>query len=294
MKIISQILKATFLMFIATVVLMTACKKDSNSSSTSTSDNGSAASMSANGATADGKYDDAFNIAMQTGNDQGLDNLMQKNSGKSTEGFTPTGSFYCATVTSSGSTFPVTITVDFGAGCKSADSITRSGSITYVFSGHISTIRTTISATFNNYVVNGYALTGTYSITNSTTNIASPSLTTTVTNGSITYPNDTSYSFSGTKTVALVSGSISNVSTLVFNVTGGYNVSNSFGESLAATITTPLERKETCEWVDAGIVSFKYTKQNVSVNGTLDYGNGTCDDSALITIGAFTETVTIL
>jgi hypothetical protein len=281
------------LLLASTIMLMISCKKDNNSSSSSSSvSNSAAANMTTNAATADNAYDDAFGVALQTGNDNGLDIMMQR-TGRSTVPVGIAGTYYCANVSVSGTAFPVTVTVDFGTGCKSADSITRSGSITYVFSGRLSTPGTTISATFNNYVVNGHQLNGTYTIANTTTNISSPQLTTTVTNGNIVFPGDTSYSFSGTKTVSIASGSVTNVSSLVFNVTGNYKISSSYGDSLAATITTPLEKKVTCKYIDQGVVSFTYTKNTASVSGTLDYGSGTCDDQALVTIGAFTETITI-
>ncbi|HVM87699.1 MAG TPA: hypothetical protein VMT76_05890 [Puia sp.] len=295
MKTSFKILSGTMLM-VSAILLVVACKKDSSSSNSST-DNNNAANMSANGAAADNAYDDPFYIAMQTGNDNGLASLLQQQkNGTATLGYGITGSYYCATVTlkpTNGSVFPDTVIVDFGNGCTSADSITRSGSITYIFSGKLSAIGTTISATFNNYKVNGYQLQGTYAISNTSPNLFTPQLTTTVTNGNITYPSDTSYSFSGTKTVALASGSLSNISTLVFNITGNYSISSSYGESLSANVTSALERKEICAYIDKGTISFKYTKGNTSVNGTLDYGNGTCDNSALITIGAFTKTIAI-
>lgn len=282
---------AIAILLISLITLITACKKDSSPSSSAT-DNSNAANLSANGATSDNAFDDAFNVAVQTGNDKGLDNLMQMKGGKGTLGFNVTGSYYCANVTVSGTSFPDTVTVDFGSGCTSSDSITRSGSITYIFSGKLSTPGTTISATFNNYVVNGYKLAGTYSISNTST-LSSVSLTTAVTGGNITYPNDTSYSFSGNKTVAWISGTPSDRLSLVFNITGGYSISSSYGESLAATVTSPLVRNGTCPNIVQGVTSFKYTKGSLSVNGTLDYGNGTCDNTALITIGAFTKTVTL-
>ena len=291
MKTNLKILSVASIMLISASMLITACKKDSSSSS-STTDNSSAAKLSANGATSDNAFDDAFNVAVQTGNDKGIDNLMQMKSGKATLGFNVTGSYYCANVTVSGSSFPDTVTVDFGSGCTSSDSIVRSGSITYIFSGKLSTPGTTISSTFNNYAVNGYKLAGTYSIANTST-LAAVSLTTAVTGGNITYPNDTSYSFSGNKTVAWISGTPAAPSSLVFNITGGYSISSSYGESLVATITTPLVRNGGCENIVQGITSFKYTKGSLGVNGTLDYGNGACDNKALITIGAFTETVTL-
>jgi hypothetical protein len=289
-------------MLASAIILVTACKKDSSSSSsTSTADNNNAANMSANGATADNAYDDAFNIAVQTGYNEGISSMIsQHQSGKTTLGYNITGYNYCASVTveaSSGATapFPDTLIVDFGAGCSSVDNITRSGSITYIFSGHLSVPGTIISAAFNNYTVNGYQLNGTYSIKNTSASLTSPSFTTTVTSGNIAFPNDTSYSFSGTKTVSVSSSdnNLLDASSLVFSITGNYTISSSYGASLAATVTSPLERKETCAYVDKGIVSFKYSNSTVSVNGTLDYGSGTCDNSALVTIGAFTETVTI-
>lgn len=285
-------LPAILLLTSAVLMLMLSCKKDNNSSSSSSVSNSAAANMTTNAATADNAYNDAFGVALQTGNDNGLDIMMQR-TGRSTVPVGIAGTYYCANVSISGTAFPVTVTVDFGTGCKSADSITRSGSITYVFSGRLSTPGTTISATFNNYVVNGHKLKGTYTIANTTTNISSPQLTTTVTNGNIVFPGDTAYSFSGTKTISVASGSIANVSNLVFNVTGNYKISSSYGDTLAATITTPLEKKVTCQYIDQGVVSFTYTKNTASVNGTLDYGSGTCDDQALVTIGAFTETITI-
>jgi hypothetical protein len=293
MKMNLKNLPAILLLTATIIMLMTSCRKDNNSSSSpSTVSNGAAANMTTNAATADNAYDDAFGVALVTGSDNNLDIMMQR-TGRSTVPVGIAGTYYCATVSVSGTAFPVTVTVDFGTGCKSADSITRSGSIVYVFSGRLSTPGTTISATFNNYTVNGHQLNGTYTIANTTTNINSPQLTTTVTNGNIVFPGDTSYSFSGTKTVALVSGSIANISSLVFNVTGNYQISSSYGESLAATITTPLEKKVTCKYIDKGVVSFKYTKNTASVNGTLDYGSGTCDDQALVTIGTFTAAITI-
>ena len=169
-------LPAILLLASAIFMLMMSCKKDNNSSATSsTVSNSAAANMSSNAATADNSYDDAFGVALQTGNDNGLDIMMQR-TGHSTVPVGIAGTYYCANVSVSGSTFPVTVTVDFGTGCKSADSITRSGSITYVFSGRLSTPGTTIAATFNNYMVNGHKLNGTYTIANTTTNINSPQL----------------------------------------------------------------------------------------------------------------------
>jgi hypothetical protein len=93
--------------------------------------------------------------------------------------------------------------------------------------------------------------------------------------------------------VAYVSGNFSTPATLVFDITGNYSISDSYGESLSANVTTALERKGSCKYVDKGIVAFKYTKGSTSIDGTLDYGNGTCDNTAIIKIGGFVKTVII-
>jgi hypothetical protein len=302
MKAKLKILQTTGMLLISTMTLITACKKDSSSSSTSTADNNSATTLSANGASSDNMFDDALNVTLQTDQDQSLNNyILQKSSvatnGMNGSGSTVTGAYYCATVTVSPAdtvSFPKTITVDFGNGCTSLDNITRSGSISYTLSARFSNPGSTISATFNNYVVNGYKLTGTYSITNNSSIANGVVYTTKVTDGSITYPSDTSYSFSGTKTVTQTAGIGSlDFSTYVFSVSGGYTISNSFGESLTANVTTPLVKEETCPNIVSGILDFTYTKGNIKLNGTFDYGSGTCDKIATVTIGNSTSTVNL-
>ncbi len=298
MKMGNVIIKTTAVAFVmVSLIMMNACKKDSNPSSSSTN-NTNASTLSSNGAVSDNAYDDAFNVALQTGSDNNLNSIMlhQGRTETLSNGTTTNGinGYYCATITNlSGTAFPVSFTVDFGAGCTSTDGVIRSGSITYTFSGKLRTPGTVISATFNNYIVNGYKLGGTYSITNSSTGLIL-SLTTAVTSGTIIYPNDSSYAFSGTKTVTFVSGDTTNLLTYVFHVTGGYTISNSnTGESLTATVTTPLVRELSCLYFVSGVASFTYTKGTTTVNGTLDYGTGTCDNSAVITIGTFIKTITL-
>jgi hypothetical protein len=298
MKTKTTILKISTVLVISAAIIFTACKKDSHSS-TNTSNNAGAQDLSANGSTADAAYSDAFTVALQTGSDQSLDAIMIRKGNVQTDGLRSVNGingYYCATVTASGSTFPVTVTVDFGSGCTSADSITRSGSITYVFSGRLRTPGTTISATFNNYTVNGYQLGGTYAIEN-TSSGSNLSLSSTITSGTIVFPDDSSYSFAGTKTTSLSLAGIDTTNLLdnQFSITGNYMVSNSSGQSLVANVTTPLVRELSCRNIVSGVISFIYTASagGATVDGTLDYGSGTCDNSAVITIGAATKTITL-
>ena len=286
----------------AAFVLLNACKKSSNSSGTP-ADNSGAASLSANGASTDNAFDDVLNVSIQTNQDHSLNNYIQHQSGTITNGngtSQPLGNYYCANVTvmpADTVSYPKTIVVDFGAGCTSLDNITRSGSITYTLSERFRNPGAIISATFSNYKVNGYQLGGTYTLTNNSS-LSGIAYTTAVSGGSIFYPDDSSYSFSGTKTVTQTAGiGSTNLSTYVFSITGNYSITNTTtGASLSAKVTTPLVKQESCTnnvKIVSGIESFTYKKGNASLSGTLDFGTGTCDDIATITIGSFTSSVTL-
>jgi len=295
----TTILKTLSALVIAGVIFITSCKKDSNSSTTS-GNNTSAQNLTTSGATSDDAYGDAFNVALQAGSDNNLNSITAESGGVSTNSVRTVNGingYYCANVTlkTTAGTFPDTLIVDFGTGCTSSgDGIARSGSITYIFSGKLGTTGTVISATFDNYTVNGYKLGGSYSITN-TSPIGGYSLTTQVQNGTITNPNDSSYSFYGTKTLSLNLPIDTTFLNNTFNITGGYTISNTnTGESLTATVNTPLLKKLSCQYIVSGVIGFAYTKGSaISVNGTLDYGDGTCDNTAVVTIGTYVKTVTL-
>ena len=85
--------------------------------------------------------------------------------------------------------YPKTLTLDFGTGCTSADGIMRKGKLIYLFSGPLLLPGATASVSFNQYIVNGYGILGTYTITNNSSESLGISFTTQVTNGIITYPD---------------------------------------------------------------------------------------------------------
>jgi len=300
MRINQAIFNLTATAAIAATIFVIGCKKDSSSSSTGGSNTG-ATTMSTNGTTADGAFGDAFNIAVQGGSDNNLNSLIEMNSGKSANSVhsvSGMNSYYCAAYTlktTAGSAFPDTLIVDFGSGCSSSgDNITRSGSITYIFSGRLRTPGTTITATFSDYRVAGYKLDGTYTLQN-TSSGATASLTSAVADGStVTYPDDSVYGFHGTKTLTLnLPVDTTNWLNNTLNITGGYTVTNSSGASLVATVTTPLVRQLSCRYIVSGVLGFVYTSSSTTVDGSLNYGDGTCDNVASLTVGSTTKNITL-
>jgi hypothetical protein len=297
MKMTKAILIACAGCALSTTLVFTACKKDSNSGSSSNETD--AASLSASSATADNQYNDVLNTAIQTGVDgsttaTGYSSGLAYASGKEVTG--GSGFVSCAVITVSPAdttSYPKTVSLDFGTGCTDGNGVTRKGKVTYVFSGKILTPGTTVSATFDGYSVNGYQLAGTYSITNNSTG-SGISFTTSVSGGQITFPDATSYSFSGTRTVTQTAG----VGTLTlldneYSITGHHNFSSSAGKSLVDSVTTPLIWKLTCPHIVSGTLGFSYTNNGVTLNGTFDYGTGDCDATATVKVGATTKVVTL-
>ena len=73
-------------------------------------------------------------------------------------------------------------------------------------------------------------------------------------------------------------------------ITGSANGKSFAGVNFSATITQALLVKLNCHWITAG--KFTLTPEN-KPDRYLDYGNGTCDGDATVTIGDKTYQVTL-
>jgi hypothetical protein len=279
---------ATKLIAFLAVICLVSCKKDGASSNTTANN---AANLSDSSTAADNAYYDVLNNAFVGYSDNS--SVWSANSQRSGRtSINSTGventatNLSCAIYTLDDTVpgeYPKTLTVDFGSGCSSADGIQRSGKLIYVFSDVLLRPGATASVTFDKYVVNGYGILGTYSITNNSSNVAI-SISTQVSNGIITYPNQTNYHYSHNRTYVMTAGSATpfDITDDVYSVTGNSSFSDSYGSSLVCNITTALVKPVACHNVTSGVVSFVYDQ---SVNGTVDFGDGSCDNLATLKIG---------
>jgi hypothetical protein len=290
---------STKILAFSALLLTTACKKDINNV-TGPSQNTAAATLSDSSTVADNAYNDVLINAFFGYSDQ----LVNGAAGRMQSGGTATNSvnqvnsadLSCATytlVTAQGGGYPKTLTLDFGDGCSgSVDSVMRKGKIIYVFSGDLLTPGTTVSATFDQYFVNGYGLQGACSIGNNSTLQNGVSFTLQITNGIFTFPDLTNFHYSANKTIQMTAGSSTplDFSDDIYSITGNSNFTASDGSSLVSTVTTPLVRAFICKYISAGVISFVYDN---SVKGTIDFGDGTCDNAATLVVGSITEQITL-
>ncbi len=185
-------------------------------------------------------------------------------------------------VTGPNNTFPKTFTVDFGtAGCTDASGVVRKGKIIINISKAWYQTGSVMVITRENFYRNDKKIEGTITHTNQTVAGGDPIWTRQIQNGKITYPNGKSFQFYGNRTVSLVEGNAT--PTLADNVykiyDGELTVVRSNGATLQVNITNPLFKKASCNYIGKGVLSM----QGTIINGTLNYGNGECDNQAIFT-----------
>ena len=185
----------------------------------------------------------------------------------------------CVTITVDNLTpnvFPKVITIDFGTGCT-ANNITRKGKLKVTLSGLVSTPKATMKIERENYYVNGLKVEGTVVYVNETVTPNIPQWSRTITNGKLTNLEGMVFLNSGTHTIKQMEGVGTPLvlSDNTYEMTqGNHTVSKENGPSLTLTVAESLIKKYDCNYVSKG----KLTVKGSLLNGTIDYGNGDCDN----------------
>lgn len=192
----------------------------------------------------------------------------------------------CATVTfaKAKGTFPQTITIEYpAAGCTDKKGRVRTGKLTVEVSADPKSKGATLKVTPTDFKVDGILVEGTRTWTNNGTDAAgNKSLTRVVTGGKLTFPSGKSATFESTETLKQTAGGASKTdkSDDVYEITGSRSGVNRLGKAYSAEITTKLVKDFACSHIVSGVVEI--TKDNNSKS--IDFGNGTCDDKATVTL----------
>ena len=264
-----------FLLIATTIVIasfLSACKKDSNASS----EMETTFELGGDLAISDNLNSDAEYVLTEAGIDNNF-------SGNTPATITSTlNVLSCATVTVTPlQGFPKNISIDFGTGCTSTNGVTRSGKIYVTLSDSLRKSGSVAVMTFVDYYVSGFKKEGTITWTN-TSQGSIKSWQRTCENGKITAPGGRYWLHVGTQDVIQTQGSSTPFNLLddVFSVTGSHTVTNMAGNSRVSTITEALEKKVSCEDIDMGKIKI----EGPNHFATLDFGDGSCDKIATISI----------
>jgi hypothetical protein len=201
----------------------------------------------------------------------------------------------CATVTATGNFPNKLIVIDFGtAGCTSNNGIFRKGKINVTLTDSLRKTGSIATITFDNYFVNTFKKEGTITWTNtSVANSATRSWNRKVANGKITNTvNNNYWTFTSDINLTQTAGvNTPNILTDdVHTLSGTQTTTNSAGSSRTLTTQTALQKKASCANVDQGILKV----QGPNHFALIDFGNGTCDNQATVSVdGRPSTTITL-
>ncbi len=289
-----------FITMLTAITAFGACKKSDEMSPAEKTEIELTTAGSESDAEADVLYDDVFDNVMGVNDDVGLGGsigVYGRSSGTNTSGrFEGTDSARCFTVTITPITpgvFPKKVVVDFGTGCKGRDGHVRKGKVITHYSGRMVVPGSKAVTTFEDYYTDSTKVEGTHIIENKSTSNNRVFLVR-VENGKFTRPNGNYIAWSGNRTRTQIEGNgtpnFSNDD--IFSVTGeavgALKLNNNIIEWTSA-IVEPVIRKFTCRWAVKGQVKIKRNTRT----SLLDYGNGTCDDQATLTINGNVHNITL-
>ncbi|MEP7080467.1 MAG: hypothetical protein ABI784_07050 [Ginsengibacter sp.] len=292
-------------LFVAAALFsVTSCKKD-NSANNTVNDPDPVATVDAaqSDADASGQFEDVFNVTMgvqstDAGEDIGLGtgaNIIYKPADPS-GALSPDSTSRCFTVTvipKIERQFPKTVTVDFGSGCLGKDGKLRKGKIVTIFTGPMRIPGSKTSTTFVGYSVDSFAIAGTMTVENTSLS-NKQAWRTEVIDGKVTNTQSGFWrKYAGVKERVQIEGNGTPfyLQDDVFQISGHAEGSNSNGNMWASKIISPVIRKYSCKWRSKGTVEIN-RKSNTAV-AILDYGDGSCDNKATITINGVTHEITL-
>ncbi len=200
----------------------------------------------------------------------------------------------CPIITASlTTTFPVSISLDWGTGCSSLlDTTVRSGKLYISLSGKMNVPNSVATFTFSNFVSNGNVITGTHRITYVGLNAGNSWPRYQIfTEAKIEFP-DKKFMTYRAEYVRLQSEGSATVSQDddVYRIEGASSGTTREGTTWTAKFPSALVKKNSCKWFSSG--SVLVTPQG-ELPRTINFGDGTCDNKATMTIGDKTTTITL-
>ena len=183
----------------------------------------------------------------------------------------------CAVVTESGENNPKTITIDYGDGCTQGD-FTKSGMITIVLTDDMMNIGAVRTVTFQNYQINNTSIEGTRVLTHTGNDESGHPVFHREVNTVITR-NGNEFTRTADELVIWMEGyDTEECGDNVFSVSGSGTTTRADGVVRNRNITSPLIIDRICGYITQGIIEI----QGPHGTGSINFGNGTCDDEATV------------
>lgn len=189
----------------------------------------------------------------------------------------------------------VTKTINFGTvGCVMPNGNILKGKIIISFTFNPGATTQTINYVFENFYRNATKFEGTRTFirTMSVATVGNPShpIVTMNMDMTVTFPNNGVVVRSGTRTREIIAGFMTpNLMDNVFKITGNWTTTLPNLSVRINTITTPLIKRNNCPNIVEGTMSMVRNGNTA----TLNYGDGTCDNQAVLTVNGVSTTITL-
>ncbi len=267
--------KTTLIVAAFTALTFTACKRDTwDANDTTTTEDQSMAEASEN---------DIFTLS---------DNAVTNGSVTLKNGDAETLAGACATVTIDSGSNPKKVTIDFGTtNCRGNDGKDRRGKIIITHTGKFRDVGSVMTITTQDFFVNDNKI----ELTKTVSCTALLTWAIEVKNGKITLANGGgTITWNTSRVRKMISGALTPfiLSDDQYEVTGSASGTNRSGAAYTMNITTPI-------LVDFGCAKSRTTKGHITftvagkADRSIDFGNGTCDDEAVVTVGKNSKTIVL-
>ena len=186
----------------------------------------------------------------------------------------------CVTITISTENGYKFVTLDFGFGCQLGNGAVVSGIVNLTY-GPIQNGTRTINYSFDSFTYNNKDVAGGGTIFRERNNAAGNPQSTVHKNLLIGFPSGLVVGIDGTRVAEWIEGVGSGTwMDNAFLITGNRTVVNNNGGERYGIVTTPLRREATCQYFVSGVLEL--TRNGAT--GVLDFGDGSCDNIAVLTV----------
>lgn len=192
------------------------------------------------------------------------------------------------TVTANGPS-SVILRIDFSSGTNCLDGRLRSGALVATFNGLWKDPGSTVVIRPDNYTVSSYAFSFTQTISVNQKDADNRSnWTTTVDNAQLFHPQNGQITWDSQRTTTWVAGesTLTDFADDAFEVTGNASGITRNNREFTADIVTPLRIVTDCSYIVSGSVDIKPRDLNTR---TVDYGQGSCDNRVMLTVGSYQQ-----
>jgi len=240
---------------------------------------------------ADMAFDDAYNNIVGVNDEVGM-------MGTGAFGRTAAAQRGCVKVTATSTdpnrTFPMVVELDFGTGCTDAKGITRKGKITTTYSARMTTKDAVANATFENFYVNDVKIEGNLKVEQRGSAGTGLIYKIDVTNGKVTLADGRNANWSSSSLLTQTDGNSTpfdprDDAYRYSSTSSGNIVVNSDTFDWSKRTTTDLEKENSCRYIQKGVIELTRGSRNYSLN----FGDGACDNVAVLTVRGIPVTITL-